>query len=342
MRPRLGLFSGTLLLMTLGVTTARPEPVHPPERVRISYVAPARCPDQAAFEAGVSERLSRPWKAEPGELARTIRVVVTEERGLLVARMAFTDAAGRLVSRAVSAERCEEVVSGMALVTALAIQSQVFGEQAAGSASAAPVASSPAEPPAPGAPMVASPPRQPPTSRPSPWAHDVGLRFGVADGLGPRLATGVGALWGVGPVTQPSFVRLSADWYDTRTVTVERAGGKARFQLFAGRLEVCPVRLVLARSLVLPACAGVEAGVLKAEGKGRDVVNPKTVRWPWAAAVLAPRVRLDLGHVFAELVAEERFPLVRQPFKFNRPERLVYEIPSVAFGAVAAVGLRFP
>jgi hypothetical protein len=74
MRPRLGLFSGTLLLITLGVATARPEPVHPPERVRIIYVAPARCPDQKAFEAGVSERLSRPWMAEQGELARTIRI----------------------------------------------------------------------------------------------------------------------------------------------------------------------------------------------------------------------------------------------------------------------------
>jgi hypothetical protein len=254
--------------------------------------------------------------------------------------MAFTDAAGRPVSRAVSAERCEEVVSGMALVTALAIQSQVFGEQAAASASTAPVASSPAEPPAPRTPMVASPPRQPPRSRPSPWAHDVGLRFGAADGVGPRLATGVGALWGVGTVAHPSLVRLVADWYETRTV--ERAGGKARFQLFAGRLEVCPVRLVLTRSLVLPACASVEAGVLEAEGKGHEVVNPKTVYWPWAAAVLAPRLRFDLGHVFAELVAEERFPLVHRNFKFNRPQREVHQIPYVAFGAAAAVGLRFP
>jgi hypothetical protein len=340
MRPRLGLFSGTLALTTFGVATARPEPVRPPERVRISYVAPAQCPDQAAFEAGVSDRLNRAWRAAPGELARTIRVVVTEEGGLLVARMAFTDATGRPVSRAVSAERCEEVVSGIALVTALAIQSQVFGEQAAASASAAPTASTgPAVRLAAGAPTsLSSPPRQPPTSRPSALAHDVGLRFGVADQLGPRLATGVGALWGIGPVAHPSFVRLVADWYDTRTMV--RAGGKARFQLLAGRLEVCPVRLGLSRSLVLPACAGVEAGVLIAEGKG-GVVNPKTLDFAWVAAVLAPRVRLELGHVFAELVAEERFPLARRTFKF-RPNSFVNEIPYVAFGAVATVGLRFP
>jgi hypothetical protein len=252
--------------------------------------------------------------------------------------MAFTDVAGRPVSRAVSAERCEEVVSGIALVTALAIQSQVFGEQAAASASTAPAASrGPAVPPAPRAPMAASPPRQPPTSRPPALAHDVGLRFGVAEEFGPPLATGVGALWGIGPVAHPSFVRLAVDWYDTRTV--ERAGGAVRFQLFAGRLEVCPVRLALTRSLVVPACAGFEAGMLTAEGK--VVARPKTVDMAWAAAVLAPRVRLELGHVFAELAAEERFPLVRRTFKF-RPDTPVAEIPYVAFGAVAAVGLRFP
>src|SRR5512141_197489 len=191
---RLGMISATLALTTLGVGTARPEPMHPRERVRISYSAPAECPDQTAFEAGVSDRLSRPWKAAAGELARTIRIVVTKERGLLVARMAFTDAMGRSVSRAVSAETCDEVVSGIALVTALAIQSQVFGEE--GAAPGTPPASTgPAAAPSAPTAMVA-PARPPPASHPSALAHDVGLRFGVATGLGPRLATAVGVLWG--------------------------------------------------------------------------------------------------------------------------------------------------
>jgi hypothetical protein len=112
--------------------------------------------------------------------------------------------------------------------------------------------------------------------------------------------------------------------------------------LAAGRLEVCPVRLGLTHWLVVPACAGVEAGVLRAEGaKGSGVVRGNTDYVPWAAAVLAPRVRLELGRGFAELVAEERFPLRRRTFKF-RPDTFIHEIPDVAFGAVAAVGLRFP
>jgi hypothetical protein len=314
--------------------------MHPPERVRISYDAPAECPDQAAFEAGVSERLGRPWRAAPGELARTIRVVVTKEGGALVARMTFTDATGRPVSRTVSAQNCEEVVSGIALVTALAIQSQVFGEEVAASAGPAPSAAPAA---APSAPTAASPPpRPPPTSRPSTWVHEVGLRFGVSSGLGPGLPIGVGALWGLGPISHPSFVHVVADWYDTGTV--DRGGSSVRFQLLAGRLEVCPVRLGLTRWLLVPACAGVEAGRLTAAGRERTdvVVHPRTVHIAWAAAVLAPRLRLELSRVFAELVAEERFPFVPWTFKFNRPQGDIHEIPNVAFGAVAAVGLRFP
>jgi hypothetical protein len=247
--------------------------------------------------------------------------------------MTFTDATGRPVSRAVSARSCGEVVSGIALVTALAIQSQVFEEEVA----AAPAPTVPTGPAAaPGAPTTASTP--PPTSRPSTWTHDFGLWFGVADGLGPRLTTGVGALWGLGPVSHPSFIRLVADWYDTGTM--DRKGGRVRFRLLAGRLEVCPVRLALTRWLVVPACAGVEAGRLTAEGK--NVVTGATDHVTWAAAVLAPRVRLELGRGFAEVVAEERFPLVRQSFEFRQPKQVVHEIPDVSFGAAAAVGLRFP
>jgi hypothetical protein len=340
MRPRLGFFSGIVALAMLGIRTARPDPVHPPERVRVSYQAPVDCPDQTAFESGVSERLNRPWRATPDELARTIRVVVTKEGGLLVARMAFTDARGRFVSRAVSAESCEEVVSGIALVTALAIQSQVLGEEPG--TPAAPAAS--AVPDAPSAtPADASPPPPPPPmSPPSAWTHDVGLQFGVAEKLGPHLAAGVGALWGLGPRSHPSFVRLAAAWYDTGTV--DAGGGAVRFQMLAGRLELCPARLALHPSLLVPACAGLELGSLTAEGRDRPgvVVHARTEQRAWAAAVLAPRIRLELGRMFGELVAEERFPLVRRTFRFNRPGGFIHEIPLVAFGAVAAVGLRFP
>jgi hypothetical protein len=111
----------------------------------------------------------------------------------------------------------------------------------------------------------------------------------------------------------------------------------SRFQLFAGTLEVCPVRLGLTRSLALPVCAGVEAGVLRAEGKGGPrVANPDTGYVAWVAAVLAPRLRLDLGRVFAELVAEERFPLVRREFKLRQSEQVIHDLPHVAFGAVGA------
>ncbi len=343
MHARPGLFAATLGLTLLGSGMARPEPETRSERVRIDYLAPADCPDQAAFERGVSDRLNRLWAAMSGELARTIRVVVTKEGRGLVARMAFTDAQGRPVSRAVSAERCEDAVSGIALVTALALQAFVFGDEPppAQPVPRAAASASPAPPP-PVEPASVSPVRRGFVSRPVSLAQEAGLQFGVSSGIGPGVPIGVGVLWGVGSVSHPSLVRLVADWYDTGTV--HRGGSAVRFQLAAGRLESCPVRLGLTRALVLPACVGFEAGVLTAAGRERAgvVVNPRTVHLPWAAALLAPRLRLETERLFAELVAEERFPLVGQTFRFNRQHGRVYEIHHVALGGVAAVGLRFP
>ncbi|HEX4477454.1 MAG TPA: hypothetical protein VH142_20330 [Polyangiaceae bacterium] len=99
----------------------------PAELVRIAYDAPADCPSRDAFLARVRSRVGTAWEAPADGAARTVQVTVVREFGNSAARLAFVDENGRPVHRAVSGATCDEVVSAIALVTALAIESRLTG-----------------------------------------------------------------------------------------------------------------------------------------------------------------------------------------------------------------------
>lgn len=134
----------------------------PAELVRIAYDAPADCPSRDVFLARVRSRVGTAWEAPPEGAARAVQVTVVRESGKSAGRLAFVDENGRPVHRAVSGATCDDVVSAIALVTALAIESRLAGGSDASEGASAASAEASVEAPAPAETAT------PPASGPSP------------------------------------------------------------------------------------------------------------------------------------------------------------------------------
>jgi hypothetical protein len=318
-----------------------PEAAPPPERVRVSYALGPDCPAPESFEAELDARLGTSWKAAPDELARTLSITATVEAGVHVVRMDFQDRTGRPIARSAHAATCAEALHLMALITAVAIDAQV-GEPRASAPETVKPASEPVCPACPAAPPC---PVQPRAKAPSPerdagFVHEAGLRFGVATGFGPSLAFGSGLEWAI---SNENAFGVRAALEGRGTGSVPAGDGRARFNAFTARGELCFVTLSLSSLVKVPLCGGLEAGAVLAEGvKAAPAVTfTRTSTVPWVAGLLAPRLRLTGARVFVELVPEVRVPFIGHTFLFAFPERPAHEIPVLAFGAALAAGARF-
>ncbi len=311
----------------------------PAERVRITYRLGTDCPAPDAFERELDARLGSTWKAAPDELARLFVIEETPSGDIRVVRMEYEDEDGRTITRSVSAPTCDEALSLMAVITSVAIEAQ--RRKAAPKSAAARETTPPVSRPEKPTPRV-----QPTTvvdtdvASPHTFEHEAGLRFLLSSGFGTRAALGAGAEWGL--VVDESFeVRAAVEARDTGTVPADDA--RARFRSLTARGDVCVATLRLTSWLGVPLCAGLEAGVLWAEG----VPSPPTVASvrssyvPWIAGLVTPRVRLSGLRAYLELVPEIRIPFSGHSFLFEAPERTAYQTPDIAFGASLGAGLRF-
>src|SRR5262245_34293952 len=103
--------------LVFGAQAASP----PPVVVDIHYDAPAECPSEAWFLSDVLARIPRARRAAPGENARPFDVTVIVDGDTRRASLEFEDAEGQRVRRELEAGDCAEVVAGIAVVTAVAI-----------------------------------------------------------------------------------------------------------------------------------------------------------------------------------------------------------------------------
>jgi hypothetical protein len=95
-----------------------PRDAHAEIGARIEYAAPPGCPDRAEFERQVRERLLSE-SIDPKSLEQLVVRVLVEPRKQR-ARVELEGGDGARVERAVQGRTCEELVSGVALITALA------------------------------------------------------------------------------------------------------------------------------------------------------------------------------------------------------------------------------
>jgi hypothetical protein len=347
-----------LALAVLAGMHARIAGAEPPalDRVRIRYSAPVGCPDEAAFLAQVASRIGRAWQADPDELAHTIEVSVTTAKERSSARMELVGEGGRRTTRALTAASCDEVVSGIALVTVLAIEARLPDpEDAVETGTDAPSAAPPPATPrlAERAPVPAgrrahapSPARAPITgasARPAASARRFHYDFGGAaratSGVGPGLALGPRVYAGVGVDRGVSF-RLAMDAVDTGLT--DAGGGVVRFSLLAGSATVCPLAMSLASWLRVVPCAGIELGRTAAEALAVPP-RPRTANQaepPWVAPTASLGFEAKAEVVIFVVSLDASFPLGHREFVFEDPRAVVYDRPAVAVGGSAGVGIR--
>ncbi|MHB8873290.1 MAG: hypothetical protein ACYC8T_06355 [Myxococcaceae bacterium] len=298
------------------------------EAIHLRYEASPECPDREAFEQQLRARFVQLRAAEPQQAARSFHVTLTRDDELFQGVLTVREADGQESSRSVSAARCEEVVSALALVAAAAIELR---------ASRSPVGHRPGldvvEPPPP-----PSPPRPPPPPRRG-WGFGAGARFEVTGGASPRPLLGGAAFLELERAERPSPLFRAGVRFSPGQDVVQAGGAGARFELFAGHLEACPFQAQLGSPVSLRPCARLEAGVLTATGRGLRSAPPSAAR-PWVTPSAVGRVRVG-GESAVSLDVEGAlaFPLVRDHFYLGQDSSkvTVHQVPAVTVGA--GVGL---
>lgn len=361
----LGYGLGLAALCTAGPSHADTEAIH------LEYRADPGCPTPEQFQRLVLARAPNARVAAANEPSRTFAVAIERDRAGYRGSLTVRELDGQTVARTVAGGRCREVASALALSTALAIDptsvaydvdpnTAALGEPvtatngAGGSGSqmssdASNVASDKAPPvPAAGADGGTSGPESPrdPTEYGSDYGSPPAAKFRAGLVLGPAVRTGMSPGLGFGVVAGLGFERqgtgqpLSFGLELTGLVApdVERGGGKAAFELLAGRPQACWLLAQLTDGLRLVPCLGAEFGVVVGHGAG--LPDPATQVRFWAAATIPVRLEARLSPRFLlEIEASAILPFTRYQFVFAEPESSVFNVPFIAAGG--AMKLRF-
>ena len=246
--------------------------------------------------------------------------------------------------RVVSGASCEDVADAVAFILALALDAEEGP-----SAAAPPVASGltetagrpPETAPIPAS-MAITPTTRPsssPASSASPparFAWGGGVLLGATGGVAPTLAFSEGLFFEAArrPATAltQSFrlVGLHAGQ------TAETPAGTAGLDLFALRLQACP--LGFGRATFVELCASFDYGRLR--GRGHDAVVVKTSSATWYGPGVLGRAGAAVGGPF-EVGVEGGLvvPLARDRFYF-RPDVTAHTIPSLVGYGLLFVGLH--
>jgi hypothetical protein len=300
----------------------------------LDYTAPAGCPDSEQFLHQIAARTALARPALPNERAMKLTVVIKEVTGGDRGSLELESVDGATSARRVSAANCEQVVSALALMTALAVDPN---------ASTAPVAKKEAPPQKP--PTVPSKESEKPRAgdfRPerrsgTHWRLQLGMGLEGLAGVAPKallLARPSAELGSAGGSRWSSAFRLSAGFGPSAG---QDSGGA--FSLLTGRVEGCP-RFDVAHALQISPCVAFDAGKLEVRGVG--VAPTERVERPWLAAGAVGRLEWKVATVLVlELAGEMFLPLVRDRF-FVNSDATVHRTPPVVGGGTVGLGVRFP
>lgn len=290
------------------------------------------------FVSRVAERSVHERPATSDELALSFVISVMAEPDGFVGRVEFNDAGGSSVSRAVRGETCDEVVTGVALITALAIDGRAEAEPE-------PVAPTPAPAPAPAPDSASAPAPSPltpaplPREKPTTAFFTAGFGAGYVSAVGPSGGLGLAAFLALSSGPGGGSLRLGA-WH-------WRASGSlgeldANFRAWGGRLDGCPLGLESGMWFVAP-CGGFDLGLLRVGGvQSAALPEPKEASILWLDAAVLGRAGVVLGGlVQLEAEAGLSFPLVRKAFGFGDRSLTVYSVPDLGATAALNAGVRF-
>jgi hypothetical protein len=319
------------LLISLSVAA------EPSEAMSLSYAAPDRCPTEGQFVSEVQAYTDK-VRFTQAAAARSLRIVVRRD-GAAYSGLLELGGAAQTSRRAVNGDTCAEVVSALALATALAVDPEMLD----GSGSASAAEETPAEPVVSGpSPQRREPPR---TTRAHPeppaliWSASAGavLQGGVGDG--PALGGAVAARVRLPRLAwQPSIAMTASG----ATSTPLADDDLARFRLATLGIEACPFQLTRGPWQARP-CAAFDAGTLTGEGRGLDHGASESVLW------LSIEARAVVNWAFsrsASLFAEVGWLIPLRHSRFVAlPEGgsvVVHEVPVSTYRSSFGAELRFP
>jgi hypothetical protein len=302
-------------------------PAHADEEVDYD-VAPG-CPDRAAFLSDVARRVPGQVSGHSsGSLLNArLKVEVSATPDGFQGVLRREDASGASEPRVLRAARCEDLVQGLALTAALSFVSTSEAPPAV-------VAARPAEAPTPAASAA---------ERTRPFVG-LGVLIGgfVADAP-------MGGLELTAGLTRPASG--SRAWFDLGVDGRIRAAfgrsdllgssATARFELYAGGVELCPLHAGFGDRGRVSLCGTGEAGLLR--GRGIAIANPRWANATWLTAGGNATVRLRLAGRWQLLGSAglER-PIRRTEFVFAEPRVLVARTPAWVSAGSLAVVAHFP
>jgi len=343
---------------------SRAQPTNLSAELEFSSEAP--CPDRMAFMRSVEARVGRTVQWGSGGFA--FRVTVSRQgeefRGHLLAR------SGQYVTeRDLTGKNCEDVIAGLALVAALALdpnastapqraqstegqgvlpkdsgQPVQAPQQEPEKPAAPPPTPKPAPPPpAPAPPPPLSPPFLPANEGPASYAISLLGTLGVDMGPAPVALIPVGAkvlaelysdsIW------QPSF-GLAFGYAKTGFLGSE--AGAADFRWLVVRLSACPLGALLVREGRLRACVLGDIGSMSAEGREGAILFTERTTQFWAATGAGATFSYHpVSPWFLELGAGALIAWTQPTYLFVQPDSVVHEVPILAFTAQIGVGVSF-
>jgi hypothetical protein len=329
---------GSLIFWLAATARADEQPID------LAYRAPDTCPSERQFVEMVVGRAAKTLVLSERARGRKFIVTVTQQRKEASGRLEIV-AGGTTAARDVSGANCAEVVSALALFTALAIDPSASIEPNPEPKHEEP---RPPEPKPPPPPIMIVPPvdqetRRPPRER---RAHRSEILVGAR-------ALGIGAFQGGAPTPRAlAGGGLFAQW-TTAGYGAYRIGGTyfansqeagAKFRFYSARLDGCPISEPVAPFFTFEPCIALELGRVSATSQATPGLAPTTEgRW-WVAGDLLARGRIvPIPWIFAELEVGASLPFTRYTFLLGRPGDVrgeVHRVPLVGWVLGLAVGAR--
>ncbi|AKU93849.1 hypothetical protein AKJ09_00513 [Labilithrix luteola] len=305
--------------------------------VDLVYVAPPECPTADAFRRALVARVpdalddTRVFTAVHVALERNTAAGAAISGVLVLVRPDRTS-----VTRTLEADRCDEVVDGLALMAAIAFENE---RQAPRPKHETPIA-----------------PRQAPErtpARPSPLRMSVGVQGALVGGVTSKSLWTLRSFFDVARASRGIFAPSARIAFESSIPThLDPSLGDApglpgaRVHWSAGSLGICPLRLSLASWAGARPCLEGDVGFVSISGP--EGGRPRTATKFWAHTAVLARVDAEApwiigdrkaGSFFVELEGGLVVPLTRYTVTFGGSK--LYTVPAASFQVGAGLGLRF-
>ncbi|MEO8905703.1 MAG: hypothetical protein ABI488_24470 [Polyangiaceae bacterium] len=233
----------------------------PGQAFRLEYWAEGRCPDAIEFARQIQTRAPRLRPAVADEPALGFYAELVDRSGSATGRLTARTADGREVTREVRGTTCDDVVTALALIAALAADPNQTAE-------AAPSAPAHSRPPHVRRARHRDDDELPPEPPPLPprWSFGVGGGLSFDSSIAPSPGYGIGVEFDAeGPEGSPWRALFGLSAIRAAAASTQTRAGNASFTYLAFRGTACPLRWPEDTPLFMRPCLALDAGLLEGD-----------------------------------------------------------------------------